>query len=88
MSQKFSELDLSKKISVNKLLSKVGSVYFKGNKSGGKVGSIIRSGSNLKSAIVKIAKGKSPYTVNWELKNKYGIAGAQEEKRKAIMEMV
>ncbi|MDO8592577.1 MAG: hypothetical protein Q7R92_02265 [bacterium] len=87
MAQKFGEFGLRKKFSLDKL-SKVGGVYFKGNKNGVKAAGGNQRGTNLQSTLIKIAKGKMPYTVNRELQYKYGIAGSQEKKRKAIMELI
>lgn len=88
MGQRLGFYGLNKKLSVDKLINKVGGIYFKPNKSGGKIASGVQRGANLKRTLIYAAKGKTPYTFNRELQFKYGIAGSQGGKRKKIMELI
>jgi len=85
MAQKFGFYGLNKKLSIDKLNSKVGSVYFKPNKSSGKIISGIQRGANLKKILINAAKGKTPFTVNKDLHIKYGVSFKQ---RKKVMDFI
>lgn len=87
MAQKLGEWGLKKKFTINKL-QKVGGVYFRPSKSGGKIISGVQRGANLKKTLIDIAKGKTPYTFSRELQFKYGVAGSQAGKRREIIDLI
>lgn len=83
MAQRLDEWGLRKKFSIDKL-SKVGSVYFKGNVA--KPG--VQRGAVLKNTLIGIGKGKiSKYQLERALKLS-GVAGSQSGKRNKILELV
>lgn len=83
MAQRLGEWGLRKKFSIDKL-SKVGSVYFKGNVA--KPG--VQRGAVLKNTLIGIGKGKiSKYQFERALKLS-GVAGSQLGKRNKILELV
>ncbi|MFA6306972.1 MAG: hypothetical protein WCV70_03305 [Patescibacteria group bacterium] len=88
MAQRLGLYDLNKKLSAYKLARSVGGLNFKPSKGSGDALRGIQRGANLKKTLINIAKGKSAYTFERELKLKYGIAGSQAYKRQGIMKLI